>query len=151
MASYFTKIETVGKFHKAQVNATDLPSIIYLMRNNDFYDDPPPNGDPTFSLSPRGDLEGFLYGLTPQPYGVIDTKVCEGQVGTQFVFHAIAGPTFSLSAGDDDYDDESRVLPFDWSSSIFRDLPHSGHPDKWHFPLETYNWIWTKSSEKLLK
>nr|CAD7427451.1 unnamed protein product [Timema monikensis] len=93
-------------------NATDLPSVVRLMRRW------APEG-----VAGRGDLFGT-------PYGTTDCKIFEGRPGGASRVHAMAGPP------------QGATGPFKWSTSSFSERPHVGQPDVWKFDMLELEWVW---------
>ncbi|XP_046987012.1 putative phospholipase B-like lamina ancestor isoform X1 [Schistocerca americana] len=138
-------------FKEDQKRATDVATIMYLMRNY-YYNDTLLSEDEQSMIAPRGDIQ-----LDPKlPLGVIDTKVSIWAPNTSVQVYAIAGPPFSMNANtsaesndesndvpQDDVDNHKYpVFPYKWSSSSFVNLSHLGQPDVWNFNIFVSEWSW---------
>ncbi|RWS17237.1 putative phospholipase B-like 2 [Dinothrombium tinctorium] len=124
-------------FKRDQANVTDVPSMIKLMRYNNYKHDPLSRCDcvPPYSaenaIAARSDLNPKdgkypFEALGHRPHGATDMKLTTNQLRKSLKFIAFGGPP---------YDD---VPAFVWSKSDFNSLSHIGHPDKWTFkPIVT--------------
>ncbi|XP_067010780.2 putative phospholipase B-like lamina ancestor [Anabrus simplex] len=143
-------------FSRDQSRATDLESVRLLMRSNNYTEDPLSSRDPLQAIAGRGDLSKEF----PRPLGAIDTKVIVGWPGLRTQLHVTSGPAPVDVAGEDggdSQDDDDDVAdikrtpqPFRWSSSLFSELYHIGHPDVWHFDSVPCKWVWVNKYEEML-
>ncbi|KAM9330806.1 putative phospholipase B-like 2 [Gastrophryne carolinensis] len=127
-------------FHRNHTFVEDLPSMIRLMRYNNFLHDPlslcvscvpKPNGEN--AISARSDLNPangtYPFGAMRQrQHGGTDMKVTSYEFAKQHKMVAINGPTWD------------QVPPFQWSNSSFNNLTHMGHPDLWKFDPIVIRW-----------
>ncbi|XP_023216254.1 putative phospholipase B-like 2 [Centruroides sculpturatus] len=139
---YFTydKAPRALIFKRDQGKVTDLNSMMKMMRYNDFKNDPLSrcNCTPPYSannaIASRMDLnpENGTY-LCPflrnAAFGAIDMKLTNYSMQKNYQFIAYSGPTY----------DQQPV--FKWSTSIYSDIPHSGHPDEWNFKPVLHHWL----------
>ncbi|KAF8778477.1 putative phospholipase B-like 2 like protein [Argiope bruennichi] len=119
----------------------DIPSMIKLMRYNDYTNDPLSkcNCTPPYSaenaISARSDLNAingtYPFGaLGHKQHGAIDVKLTSYEMFKNLEFVAISGPTYD------------SVPPFQWSKSDFdKTVRHTGHPDLWKFEPVVHKWL----------
>lgn len=121
-------------FRRDHVNVHDIPSMINMMRYNNYtYDplsrcecDPPYSGENT--ISARSDLNPAngkypFDALGHRDHGATDMKMTNFGMSQQMNFIGICGPTYN-----------EDVPPFVWSTADFgNSTNHFGHPDKWTF------------------
>eukprot|EP00092_Neocalanus_flemingeri_P009860 GFUD01010629.1.p1 GENE.GFUD01010629.1~~GFUD01010629.1.p1 ORF type:complete len:562 (-),score=106.79 GFUD01010629.1:392-2077(-) len=111
---------------------SDIPSMIKLMRYNDYTKDPLSacNCTPAYSaenaISARCDLNPrngtYPFGaLGHRSHGGTDMKLTTSALASKLQFIAQSGPTWD------------PLPPFRWSEQDFLDTPHVGHPDLWQF------------------
>lgn len=139
---YFTydKAPRALIFKRDQGKVLDLKTMTNLMRYNDYKNDPISRCkcNPPFSannaIASRMDLNP-PNGSYPFPslgnaaYGSIDMKLTNYSMQQQYQFIAYSGPTYD------------KQPPFEWSSSIYTDIPHLGHPDLWKFDPVLHQWL----------
>ncbi|CAF0742378.1 unnamed protein product [Adineta steineri] len=130
-------------FARDQDKVVDLPSMIKMMRYNDFKNDPLSKCkcDPPYSaeltIAARCDLNpaNGTYPDSPlghRVHGATDAKIMNYAMMQNFTLVAIAGPT------------SDQQPPFVWSESDFdKTVSHIGHPDKWNFTSFTPTWMLT--------
>lgn len=127
-------------FKRDQEKAVDLPSVMKLIRYNDFTNDPlsrcagcnPPYSAEN-AISARSDLNPAngtypFSALGRRAHGGTDAKVVNSTLFWKQEFWAVSGPT---------WDDQP---PFRWSTSGFDDVRHAGHPDLWNFEPILARW-----------
>ncbi|XP_075730028.1 putative phospholipase B-like 2 [Rhipicephalus microplus] len=131
----YDKTARANIFRRDHVNVTDLGSMTWLMRYNDYTNDPlsrcncTPPYNPVYAISSRYDLldpkgEYDVPRMYRRPVGGIDMKLTTYDKFKRLQFIAISGPT------------GFQVPAFEWSTSGFNDS-HIGHPDRWQFdPVE---------------
>eukprot|EP00092_Neocalanus_flemingeri_P103749 GFUD01132792.1.p1 GENE.GFUD01132792.1~~GFUD01132792.1.p1 ORF type:complete len:465 (+),score=101.42 GFUD01132792.1:343-1737(+) len=111
---------------------SDIPSMIKLMRYNDYTKDPLSacNCTPAYSaenaISARCDLNPrngtYPFGaLGHRSHGGTDMKLTTSALASKLQFIAQSGPTWD------------PLPPYRWSEQDFLDTPHVGHPDLWQF------------------
>ncbi|KAK8808636.1 hypothetical protein WA158_008537 [Blastocystis sp. Blastoise] len=131
---------------RAKIFARDAPSVHSLkdMRHMMMYNDYTRDefsvcgGNPGYSaslaISCRGDLNdpNGTYPLKGMGWGNhvnTDGKIISKQLfEKQYASQIISGPT------------HQGLPPFQWSTSLFKDLPHEGLPDIFNFPWVEINW-----------
>ncbi|KAL5516228.1 hypothetical protein EMCRGX_G001509 [Ephydatia muelleri] len=104
-------------FRRDESNVTDLESFGYLMRSNNYKQDPYSQKDPMNAICSRGDLQH-------QPYagGCIDTKMTDYNSGLSLTTYAENGPT------------HQGLAPFDWNAvPQFNDILHFDQPTVFDF------------------
>jgi len=102
----------------------DIPSMQYLIRYNDWQNDPEQGGSPGWGVCSRNDLPVYNCTLlcSPSCLGGLDGKVTSILDPT---IYAISGPTYQMQP------------VFVWSeSSVCAGKSHRGHPDMWIFEWE---------------
>jgi len=112
-------------FRRDQGNVVDMESFKYIMRYNNYKNDPISNGDPGKAICSRFDLEAE----NPSPGGCYDTKVTNYKMFSQFTSEAINGPTTV-----------NNIPPFAWSK--FANRSHVGLPPVYNFDFVTMNPKW---------
>ncbi|XP_063216558.1 putative phospholipase B-like lamina ancestor [Bacillus rossius redtenbacheri] len=124
-------------FRRNQRNATDLASMVALMRSAGSLPDALSLASPLRAVAGRGDL------ALGSPVGTIDTKVFSGSPGGPSCIHAVAGPPYNVDMKSNDV--THHIKPFQWSRSSFSETtPHVGQPDTWRFPVFTPQWAWSQ-------
>ncbi|KAM7382004.1 hypothetical protein PAMA_012734 [Pampus argenteus] len=103
-----------------QAKVSDLSSLKYIMRYNNYRRDPYSKGHPCKTICCRNDLRP----RRPQPGGCYDTKVSDYQMALQLFTEAINGPTT-----------QGGLRPFSWRS--FNLTTHQGLPDIYNFTFVT--------------
>ncbi|GIY08069.1 putative phospholipase B-like 2 [Caerostris extrusa] len=127
-------------FKREQGKIQDIPSMMKLMRYNDFKNDPLSqcNCTPPYSadcaISSRNDLNP-ANGTYPFPslghsdVGATDMKLTTSQLFKKLQFVAVSGPTYD------------SLPPFQWSKTDFGNkIKHEGHPDLWKFKPIIHKW-----------
>lgn len=129
-------------FKRDHKSVKGIPSMMRLMRYNDYQHDPLShcNCTPPFSaenaISARNDLNpangSYPFGaLGHRSHGATDVKMTTHKMAKHFHFLAVNGPTY----------DQQPV--FVWSKQDFaNDTPHYGHPDAWKFKHVKHKWMW---------
>uniref|UniRef100_A0A4Q8K3A3 Phospholipase B-like n=2 Tax=Liphistius sp. SGP-2016 TaxID=1905180 RepID=A0A4Q8K3A3_9ARAC len=127
-------------FKRDEVNVHDIPSMIKLMRYNDYTNDPLSrcNCTPPYSaenaISARCDLNPAngtypIAALGHRPHGATDMKLTTSSLYQKLQFVAFGGPTYD------------PLPPFQWSKTDFgKTMPHEGHPDLWKFEPIVHKW-----------
>lgn len=107
-------------FRRDQGRVEDMASMQYIMRFNDYKNDPYSEGNPMNSICSRGDLseEPFLGGC-------YDTKVTDFNLAKTLTSFAENGPT------------HQNLPPFNWESfkSSSANIAHLGQPSLFNFPF----------------
>ncbi|XP_062335377.1 phospholipase B-like 1 [Osmerus eperlanus] len=103
-------------FRRDQAGVKDLDSLKYIMRYNDYKNDPYSKGDPCKSICCRNDLKQ----THPSPGGCYDTKVTDYHMAEQFQAEAVNGPTT-----------QHGLPPFSWDG--FNSTAHQGLPLVYNF------------------
>lgn len=107
-------------FRRDQGNVTDMASMKYIMRYNNYKEDPYSKGDPCSTICCREDLNG----ASPSPGGCYDTKVADIFLASQYKAYAISGPTV-----------QDGLPPFNWNR--FNETLHRGMPEVFDFNFVT--------------
>lgn len=107
-------------FRRDQGNVTDMASMKYIMRYNNYKEDPYSKGDPCSTICCREDLNE----ARPSPGGCYDTKVADIFLASQYKAYAISGPTV-----------QDGLPPFNWSQ--FNETLHRGMPEVFDFNFVT--------------
>ncbi|KAI1303639.1 putative phospholipase B-like 2 [Halotydeus destructor] len=126
-------------FRRDHTKVKDLPSMLSLMRYNDYTHDPLSRCDcsPPYSaenaVAARSDLNPkdgtYPFGaLGHRSHGATDAKITSFTLQKSRQFLAVSGPP---------HDD---VPAFQWSTSDYKDMNHIGHPDLWEFEPVTQSW-----------
>jgi hypothetical protein len=127
-------------FRRDTGKVVDMPSMIKMMRYNDYTHDPLArcNCTPPYSaenaISARSDLNPSdgtyeFAALGHRSHGATDVKITSYGMQKQRKFLAIGGPP------------HENVPAFQWSKSTFANLSHVGHPDLWVFPPVVTTWV----------
>ncbi|KAF8794204.1 putative phospholipase B-like 2 [Argiope bruennichi] len=128
-------------FRRDHSKVEDIPSMIKLMRYNDYTNDPFSRCDctPPYSadcaIASRNDLNPVngtypFSALGHNPSGATDMKLTTSELFKNFEFIAYGGPTYD------------NVPPFQWSKTDFdKTVKHEGHPDLWKFEPIIHKWI----------
>ncbi|XP_039095903.1 phospholipase B-like 1 isoform X1 [Hyaena hyaena] len=103
-------------FRRDQGKVTDMASMKYIMRYNNYKKDPYSKGDPCNTICCREDLNS----LDPSPGGCYDTKVADIFLASQYTAHAISGPTV-----------QDGLPVFHWNR--FNKTLHQGMPETYNF------------------
>uniref|UniRef100_A0A8C9T9I2 Phospholipase B-like n=1 Tax=Scleropages formosus TaxID=113540 RepID=A0A8C9T9I2_SCLFO len=103
-------------FRRDQANVTDLASLKYIMRYNNYKNDPYSKGSPCKTICCRNDL----LTVNAKPGGCYDTKVTDFNMAQKFKAEAVNGPTT-----------QGGLPPFSWSQ--FNDTVHEGLPLVYNF------------------
>ncbi|PWA21883.1 hypothetical protein CCH79_00015658 [Gambusia affinis] len=101
-----------------QARVSDLSSLKYIMRYNNYKRDPYSKGHPCKTICCRNDLRP----RRPRPGGCYDTKVTDYQMALQLTAEAVNGPTT-----------QGGLPPFSWRS--FNLTAHQGLPETYTFPF----------------
>ncbi|XP_006888538.1 PREDICTED: phospholipase B-like 1 [Elephantulus edwardii] len=115
-------------FRRDQGKVTDLESMKYIMRYNNYEKDPYSNGDPCNTICCRQDLNSF----NPVPGGCYDTKVADKHLASQYTAFAINGPTV-----------QDGLPVFHWTR--FNKTLHQGMPEAYNFDFITMQPILTEN------
>ncbi|XP_054447379.1 phospholipase B-like 1 [Pteronotus mesoamericanus] len=107
-------------FRRDQGRVTDLASMKYIMRYNNYKKDPYSRGDPCNTICCREDLNS----LDPSPGGCYDTKVADLFLALEYTAHAISGPTV-----------QDGLPVFHWTR--FNKTLHEGMPETYNFDFIT--------------
>ncbi|XP_028636840.1 phospholipase B-like 1 [Grammomys surdaster] len=103
-------------FRRDQGNVTEMASMKYIMRYNNYKEDRYSKGDPCSTICCREDLNG----ASPSPGGCYDTKVADIFLASQYKAYAISGPTV-----------QNGLPPFNWNR--FNETLHRGMPEVFDF------------------
>ncbi|KAM4815492.1 LOW QUALITY PROTEIN: phospholipase B-like 1 [Thomomys bottae] len=103
-------------FRRDQGRVTDLASMKYLMRYNNYQEEPYSKGDPCSTICCREDLSSPL----PSPGGCYDTKVSDVFLASKHMAYAVSGPTV-----------EDGLPAFSWRK--FNKTLHLGMPELYNF------------------
>ncbi|CAI5445674.1 unnamed protein product [Caenorhabditis angaria] len=127
-------------FKRDHDSVVDMPSLLRLMRSNNYTKDPLSKCDcnPPYSaenaiacrsdLNPQNGTYPFK-SLGFRDHGAIDVKATDSKLIQTLQFTAVAGPPYGA------------VPVFDWRTSLLKEkVPHFGQPDKWTFAPITYKW-----------
>jgi hypothetical protein len=123
-------------FHNSQVNATNLMSVMLLMRNNTFLSN---------SHFVPQDSRPSSFSFQLPPMGTIDSKILMASPLQKVELHVISGPpnTFIESVKNNGSESIKFVdVPFQWSNSQFANETHIGLPDLWQFNAVQPEWFW---------
>ncbi|XP_002752163.2 phospholipase B-like 1 [Callithrix jacchus] len=107
-------------FRRDQGNVTDTASMKYIMRYNNYKNDPYSKGDPCNTICCREDLTS----PNPNPGGCYDTKVSDIYLASQYTSYAISGPTV-----------QGGLPVFRWNR--FNKTLHQGMPEVYNFDFIT--------------
>jgi len=110
---------TIFKRDHPQVNS--LSAVKWIIRYNDWQNDPLSLGDAANSICSRFDLSVN----TPAAFGGIDSKVTSYQLLQDYVVQGISGPTY--------YEQQA----FEWTGQ-WETTPHYGQPNKFYFDWEFF-------------
>ncbi|XP_037370205.1 phospholipase B-like 1 [Talpa occidentalis] len=103
-------------FRRDQGRVTDMVSMKYIMRYNNYEKDPYSKGDPCNTICCREDLNA----LDPSPGGCYDTKVSDIYLASKNTAYAISGPTV-----------QGGLPVFHWNR--FNKTLHEGMPEAYNF------------------
>ncbi|KAG8513806.1 Phospholipase B-like 1 [Galemys pyrenaicus] len=103
-------------FRRDQGRVTDMESMKYIMRYNNYEKDPYSEGDPCNTICCREDLNA----LNPSPGGCYDTKVSDISLASENTAYAISGPTV-----------QGGLPVFHWNR--FNKTLHEGMPEAYNF------------------
>ncbi|XP_019600290.2 phospholipase B-like 1 [Rhinolophus sinicus] len=107
-------------FRRDQGKVTDMASMKYIMRYNNYKEDPYSKGDPCNTICCREDLNS----LNPSPAGCYDTKVADIYLAAHYTAYAISGPTV-----------QGGLPVFHWNR--FNKTLHEGMPEAYNFDFIT--------------
>ncbi|KAF3816308.1 hypothetical protein GH733_014481 [Mirounga leonina] len=107
-------------FRRDQGDVTDMASMKYIMRYNNYRKDPYSKGDPCNTICCREDLNS----LSPSPGGCYDTKVADIYLASAYTAYAISGPTV-----------QGGLPVFHWNR--FNKTLHKGMPETYDFDFIT--------------
>ncbi|XP_053113152.1 phospholipase B-like 1 isoform X2 [Hemicordylus capensis] len=107
-------------FRRDQGKVTDMESMKYIMRYNNYRKDPYTRNNPCNTICCRADLNP----KSPNPSGCYDSKVADLNMAAKFTAYAINGPTV-----------EDGLSAFSWSK--FNKTKHQGLPDSYNFDFIT--------------
>jgi len=102
-------------FRRDQVKVKDFDGLQYILRYNDYKNDPLSSGNPRYSICGRNDLDPAI----PAAGGCSDSKSISSDYALKQVAFAINGPT------------AQNQPPFNWAQ--FPSAPHLGMPQKYNF------------------
>ncbi|ERE66605.1 phospholipase B-like 1 [Cricetulus griseus] len=117
-------------FRRDQGTVTDLASMKYIMRYNNYKVDPYSAGDPCNTICCREDLND----ASPIPGGCYDTKVADVFLASRFTAYAISGPTV-----------QDGLPVFNWSR--FNRTLHRGMPEVFNFDFVTMSPVLTQDKK----
>ncbi|XP_048191210.1 phospholipase B-like 1 [Perognathus longimembris pacificus] len=103
-------------FRRDQGTVTNVKSMKYIMRYNNYEKEPYSKGDPCSTICCREDLSA----LNPSPGGCYDTKVSDIFLASKFIAYAISGPTV-----------QDGLPVFSWRP--FNRTLHQGMPERYNF------------------
>ncbi|XP_069845765.1 phospholipase B-like 1 isoform X2 [Dipodomys merriami] len=103
-------------FRRDQGKVTDLATMKYLMRYNNYEEEPYSKGDPCSTICCREDLSSPV----PSPGGCYDTKVSDIFLASKYIAYAISGPTV-----------QDGLPAFSWRR--FNKTLHQGMPEIYNF------------------
>uniref|UniRef100_A0A8C8YZZ5 Phospholipase B-like n=1 Tax=Prolemur simus TaxID=1328070 RepID=A0A8C8YZZ5_PROSS len=107
-------------FRRDQGKVTDMASMKYIMRYNNYKEDAYSKGDPCNTICCREDLNS----PNPSPGGCYDTKVSDIYLASQYTAYAISGPTV-----------QGGLPVFHWNR--FNKTLHRGMPEAYDFDFIT--------------
>ncbi|XP_061273770.1 phospholipase B-like 1 isoform X2 [Bos javanicus] len=107
-------------FRRDQGKVTDMESMKYIMRYNNYKQDPYSKGDPCNTICCREDLNSH----SPSPGGCYDTKVADIYLASKYKAYAISAPTV-----------QGGLPVFHWSR--FNKTLHEGMPEAYNFDFIT--------------
>ncbi|KAM7115933.1 phospholipase B-like 1 isoform 1-T1 [Molossus nigricans] len=107
-------------FRRDQGRVTDMETMKYIMRYNNYKKDPYSKGDPCNTICCREDLNS----LDPSPGGCYDTKVADIYLALEYTADAISGPTV-----------QGGLPVFHWKR--FNKTLHMGMPEAYNFDFIT--------------
>ncbi|CAO2607008.1 Phospholipase B-like 1 [Lemmus lemmus] len=107
-------------FRRDQGKVTDAVSMKYIMRYNNYKEEPYSKGDPCNTICCREDLND----ASPSPGGCYDTKVADIFLAYQYAAYAISGPTV-----------QGGLPAFKWNR--FNKTLHVGMPEVYDFDFVT--------------
>ncbi|XP_006170029.1 LOW QUALITY PROTEIN: phospholipase B-like 1 [Tupaia chinensis] len=107
-------------FRRDQGKVTDMESMKYIMRYNNYKKDRYSKGDPCNTICCREDLNS----PNPSPGGCYDTKVADIYLASQYTAYAISGPTV-----------QDGLPVFHWNR--FNKTVHQGMPEAYNFDFIT--------------
>ncbi|XP_004693314.2 PREDICTED: phospholipase B-like 1 [Condylura cristata] len=107
-------------FRRDQGRVTDMESMKYIMRYNNYEKDPYSKRDPCSTICCREDLNT----LDPSPGGCYDTKVSDIHLASKNTAYAISGPTV-----------QGGLPVFHWNR--FNKTLHEGMPEAYNFGFMT--------------
>nr|XP_033791100.1 phospholipase-B 81-like isoform X2 [Geotrypetes seraphini] len=107
-------------FRRDQANVVDMESLKYIMRYNNYMNEPYAEENPCNTICCRGDLRPG----SPVPKGCHDSKVSDITLASQFTAFAINGPPV-----------ENGLPAFSWSR--FNETEHKGLPEFYNFSFVT--------------
>uniref|UniRef100_A0A8C9PN83 Phospholipase B-like n=1 Tax=Spermophilus dauricus TaxID=99837 RepID=A0A8C9PN83_SPEDA len=107
-------------FRRDQGKVTDMASMKYILRYNNYKKDPYSKGDPCNTICCREDLNS----VNPSPGGCYDTKVSDIYLASQYTAYAISGPTV-----------QGGLPVFRWNR--FNTTLHQGMPEAYNFDFIT--------------
>jgi hypothetical protein len=117
------------------VDASNLTSMMHLMRNNTFLLNShlvPPNNNSSSSLN-------------LPPMGTIDSKILMVSPFQKIVLQVLSGPLITYAQNNKNNTSENigfQDAPFQWSKSQFANKTHIGLPDCWQFEAVQPEWFW---------
>jgi len=117
----YSKCPRAQIFKRDFSKAGSLDGMKWIMRYNNYQNDPLSLEDPGNAISSRFDLETS----GPNPFGGIDSKIASYNMINKFTAIAISGPTFY------------QQTAFDWSA--FESTPHYGQPEVFNFDWHTFH------------
>jgi len=107
----------------APIKAIDWEGMKFIMRENNYTEDPLSQGNPSYAISSRFDLMTDQQGGA-SPYGGLDAKLANSEFFANGTCIAISGPTYE------------SLPPFNWSNWKNPVFAHYGQPNYYNFPWE---------------
>lgn len=131
----WTGTSSVSHAYSDLVDASNLTSVMRLMRNNTFLLNShlvPPNNNSSSSLN-------------LPPMGTIDSKILMVSSFQKIVLQVVSGPLITNAQNNKNNSSENigfQDAPFQWSKSQFANKTHIGLPDCWQFEAVQPEWFW---------
>jgi len=119
----YSKCPRAQIFNRDYAKAGTIDGMQWIMRYNDYKNDPLSMGDPGNAISSRFDLETTDAG----PFGGLDSKIASYNMINRFTAIGISGPTYY------------QQPVFSWEN--FESTPHYGQPDVFNFGWQTFQMV----------
>jgi len=116
----YSKCPRAQIFNRDFAKAGTLDGMKWIMRYNDYKNDPLSLGDPGNAISSRFDLEEENAGA----FGGLDSKIASYNMVNRFTAIGISGPTYY------------QQPVFSWGN--FEETPHYGQPEEFNFGWQTF-------------